>query len=102
MQYDPPEEFSQERWFAKLKCACGMHTDCPEYERPEAEVTVNNAIKYYSYKTYPTCSKCGTLPDGTKACPLCSAKKNEKKKGVLKLKVHYVIEEKPFQEFWIG
>ena len=68
IQCNPPEEFAQESGFTRLKYACGKCSNCPGYKRPGAEVIANDAIKYYCYRTLPTYSKCGALPDGTKTC----------------------------------
>ena len=104
IQCAPPFEFATEPSFRRLSCACGICNDCPNYARPFLELTANHPIKFYSFKTLPTCPKCGGLVKGTKTCPYCSKKKHfkkQKKKGELPRKLHCIIEEKPFQEFWV-
>ena len=44
IQCDPPDDFSGSV-LTKLKCSCGKCNDCPNFARPNAELTANHQNK---------------------------------------------------------
>ena len=87
IQCDPPEGFVGSG-LTKLCCALGRCDDCPQFARPIAELTATDPIKFFSFPTLPSCSRCGALDAGVNECAFCNQKKDPKQRGKVSRRVH--------------
>ena len=70
-QCEPPLSFEFEN-LCKIDCAMDKCDKCPDYPRPIMEIELGQGdtkIYFYHYESLPTCSRCGSLENGTTECP---------------------------------
>ena len=65
----------------RLCRAAGKCVDCPDFDRPEFELTANDSIKFFSHPSLPSCSKCGVPDPESEECASCVKRKNQKQRG---------------------
>ena len=99
IQCDPPAAFAGSG-LTKLCCAAGNCASCPDFQRPEFELTATDPIKFFHFSSLPSCSRCGALDPDAKECAFCMTKRNIKQRGKVCKRSHQVLQECGFQEFW--